>query len=84
MLPRCVFSLSTKAVGAEIHGEAIAVPSEQTGLYLGVITRIITLALTVASAAWPGCSQELPLPCNKQSRPQLSMVCLSWGLTPVW
>lgn len=84
MLPPCEFSQSTKVASAEIHREAIAVPGEQAGLYVCVVTRIITLALTVGNAVWPGCSQELPLPYNKQSRPQLSTVCLSWGLTHIW
>lgn len=50
----------------EIHREAVAVPGEQAGLYVCVITRIIS-ALMMGNTVWPGCFQELPLPCNKQS-----------------
>lgn len=41
-------------------------PGEQAGLYVCVITRI-TSVLMMGNTVWPGCFQELPLPCNKQS-----------------
>lgn len=72
-----------QVAGAEVHREAIAASGEQAGSYTCVIARIIMLAWTVGSAVWPGGSQELPLPCDGQSRPQLSTICPR-GTIPLW